>query len=308
MKVKMSFWERIMIPEGIRIPILGGFIYKSLSSLAKRRIKRIKYEDLELNKQKREHILTCTLTTFPDRIDSVQYTVKSLFNQSVKPDRIVLWLAEEEFRRKEFPDSIKELQKRGLEIRYCDNLFGHKRNYKFIEEQKVNELLIMFDDDIIFPYYMIERLYDKWKEYPNAIICDRGQLLTFDGDEVLNPGRWSSISDVGLDSPSYRILASPGGGCLVPPNSLYKDANDPEKIKKYALRTDDIWLMFMAAQNNTKILRTYKHHRIFILSESQQTVQLGKEAIYNGGYMRTFEALAEKYPHAYNNMISEINQ
>lgn len=307
MKVKMDFWERIMIPERIRIPVLGGVIYKLLSNLARKKIKRIQYEDLNLNKEKRNQILTCTLTTFPDRIDSVHYTIKSLFNQSVKPDRIVLWLAEEEFCGKEFPDSIKELQKRGLEIRYCDNLFGHKRYYKLLDEQKDNELLIMFDDDIIFPYYMIERLYDKWKEYPDAIICDRGQLLTFDGNEVLNPGRWSSISDVGIDSPSYRILVSGGGGCLVPPKSLYKDVCVPEKIKEYALRVDDLWLMFMAVQNNTKILRTYKYHRTFISSENQQTVQLGKEAIYNGGYIRTFQALIEAYPHAYNNMLLEIN-
>ena len=295
-----------MIPERVRIPVLGGILYKLLSQRARRKVRSIKYDDLELNKSERDQILTCTLTTFPDRIDSVQYTIKSLFNQSIKPDRIILWLAKQEFEDFEFPESIKELQKRGLEIRYCDNLFGHKRYYKLLEEQKDNELLIMFDDDIIFPYYMIERLYDKWKEYPNAIICDRGQLLTFDGDEVLNPGCWSSISDVGIDSPSYRILASPGGGCLVPPGCLYKDANNPEKIQKYAIKTGDIWLMFMAVQNNTKILRTYKYHRTFILSESYQTVQLGKEAIYNGRYMQTFKDLSEAYPHAYQNMLSEI--
>lgn len=307
MKVKMDFWERIMIPERVRIPFWGGVIYKLLSRFARRKVKRLKYEELVLNQDARKHILTCTLTTFPDRIDSVQYTIKSLFNQSVKPDRIVLWLAEEEFHNFKFPDSIIELQKRGLEIRYCDNLYGHKRYYKLLDEQKDNELLIMFDDDIIFPYYMIERLYDKWKEYPDAIICDRGQLLTFNGDEVLNPGRWSSISEVGIDSPSYRILASPGGGCLVPPGSLYKDANNPDKIKKYAIKTGDIWLMFMAVQNNTKIIRTYKYHRTFILSESQQTVQLGKEAIYNGRYIQTFKDLAEAYPLAYRNMLSELD-
>ena len=125
----MDFWERIMIPERVRIPVLGGLIYKTLSVLARKRIAKIPFESLELNKEKRDQILTCTLTTFPDRIDSVQYTIKSLFSQSVKPDRIVLWLAESEFKNYEFPDSIKKLMKRGLEIRYCENYFGHKRYY-----------------------------------------------------------------------------------------------------------------------------------------------------------------------------------
>ncbi len=303
--VKMDFWERIMIPERIRIPLLGGWLYQWLSKRARKNIRQLPINTLSLNKEKREKKIVCTLTSFPDRIDTVQYTIKSLFNQSIKPDRIILWLAESEFRGREFPQSIKDLQDRGLEVCYCDNFFGHKRYYKLIDEQKDDELIVMFDDDIIFPYYMLERLYEKWKQYPDCIICDRGQVLTFEGNNVLNPGRWSSISKVGLEKPSFRLLASPGGGCLIPPHALYKDANNTDIISKYALKTGDIWLMFMAVQNDTKIIRTYQYHRTFILSEPVQTVQLGKEAIYQGRYLQTFHDLAKAYPHAYDNMLSE---
>ena len=301
----MDIWERIMLPEGMRIPLLGGWLYQSLSSIARKRIAKLPFESLSLNKEKRDTILTCTLTTFPDRIDTVQYTIKSLYNQSVKPDRIVLWLASSEFENFQFPESINRLQERGLEIRYCDNYFGHKRYYKMIEEQKENECIIMFDDDILFPYCLIERLYDKWLQFPDCVICERGQVMTFDGDKILNPGRWSSTSDEGIDKPSYKILASPGGGCLFPHKALYKDANNTDMISKYALKTGDIWLMFQTVQNDTKILRTHKLHRTFIQSERVQTVQLGKEAIYLGRYVKTFEDLSLIYPHAYQNMISE---
>ena len=232
----MDFWERIMVPERVRIPLLGGWLYQALSKRARRHIKKLPFGKLGLNDAPRRMKLICTLTTFPDRIDSVQYTIKSLFNQSMKPDKIVLWLAESEFKDFEFPESIKQLQKRGLELRYCENYFGHKRYYKIIEEQREDELIVMFDDDIIFPYYMLERLYDKWLEFPDCVICDRGQVLTFEGHDVLNPGRWSSISNVGIDTPSYRILASPGGGCLFPPRAFYKDANNTDIIRKYALK------------------------------------------------------------------------
>ena len=303
--VKMDIWERIMLPEGMRIPLLGGWLYQSLSAIARKRIAKLPFEALSLNKEKRDTILTCTLTTFPDRIDTVQYTITSLLIQSVKPDRIVLWLASSEFENFQFPESINRLQERGLEIRYCDNYFGHKRYYKMIEEQKENECIIMFDDDILFPYCLIERLYDKWLQFPDCVICERGQVMTFDGDKILNPGRWSSTSDEGIDKPSYKILASPGGGCLFPPKALYKDANNTDMISKYALKTGDIWLMFQTVQNDTKILRTHKLHRTFIQSERVQTVQLGKEAIYLGRYVKTFEDLSLIYPHAYQNMISE---
>lgn len=302
--VKMNFWERIMLPEGMRIPVLGGWLYRGLSALARKQTAKIPFESLSLNKEKRDTILTCTLTTFPDRIYTVQYTIKSLFNQSVKPDRVVLWLASSEFENFEFPESITKLQKQGLEIKYCDNYFGHKRYYKMIEEQRENECIIMFDDDIIFPYCLIERLYVKWKQFPECVVCERGQVMTFEGNDIKNPGRWSSTSDEGIDKPSYKILASPGGGTLFPPKALYKDANNTDIISEYALKTGDIWLMFMAVQNDTKIVRTHKLHRTFIQSESVQTVQLGREAIYLGRYVDTFHRLSEKYPHAYQNMLS----
>ena len=301
----MDFRERIMLIEGVRIPVLGGILYRSLSELARKRVRKIKTESLSLNKEVRDMKLVCTLTSFPDRIDTVQYTIKTLFDQSMKPDRIVLWLAEEEFKDKSMPQSLIDLQERGLEIRYCENVFGHKRYYKLIEEQKEDECIVMFDDDILFPKCLIERLYKKWTENKHCIVCERGQVATFDNGKVVNPGRWSSTSSVGIDTPSYSILASPGGGCLIPHGALCKDANNVDLIRKYALKTGDIWLMYMAAENDTPIVRTHKNHRTFILSEKEQTVQLGKEAIYLGRYEKTFLELAEAYPHAYDNICSE---
>lgn len=306
--MKMSMLERIMIPEGIRIPVFGGVWYKFISRMTRKCISSIPIERLTLNTEKRDVIITCTLTSFPARIDSVQQTIKSLFNQSMKPDRIVLWLAEDEFAGKEMPDSIKQLMKQGLEVQFCENLYGHKRYYKLIQEQKKNEIILMFDDDILFSSATIERLYSVWKKHPDCIVCDRGQSFTLQDGKVINPGRWSAISDVGLIEPSFRILASPGGGCLIPYGALCKDAYDVDKIKKYAIKTGDIWLMFMAVENDTKIIRTYKYHRIFVLSEDQQSVQLGREAIYNGRYEQTFADLSKAYPHAFQNMMSELEK
>lgn len=303
--MKMSLSERLMIPESVRIPFFGGVLYRALSRYARKQVRKIDISSLSLNKEPRDTTLTFTLTSFPARIDTVQYTLRTLFDQSMKPDRVVLWLAAEEFEGVEMPDSIKEFQKIGLEVRFCENMFGHKRYYKLIEEQKDNELIVMFDDDILFPKYLVERLYTTWENFPDCVICERGQVLTFNGDKVLNPGRWSSISKVGIQSPSYRLLASPGGGCLFPPKALYKDANNTEIIKKYAFKTGDIWLMFMTVQNDVKVVRTHRYHRTFIQYEDQQSVQLGREAIYQGRYEKTFADLSEAYPHAFDNMLSE---
>lgn len=103
-----------MVPERVRIPLLGGWLYQALSKRARRHIKKLPFGKLGLNDAPRRMKLICTLTTFPDRIDSVQYTIKSLFNQSMKPDKIVLWLAESEFRISNFRKASNSFKREAL--------------------------------------------------------------------------------------------------------------------------------------------------------------------------------------------------
>ena len=54
-----------------------------------------------LNKtEEREKQLIVTLTSFPERINEVHLCINTLLNQTLKPDKIILWLAEEEFPNK----------------------------------------------------------------------------------------------------------------------------------------------------------------------------------------------------------------
>ena len=50
-----------------------------------------------LNNQPREEHMTISLTTYPGRIKTVHFTIETLLNQTMKPDRVVLWLGEDKF-------------------------------------------------------------------------------------------------------------------------------------------------------------------------------------------------------------------
>jgi len=66
----------------------------------------------------RETPLIVSLTTFSGRIQIVHKTIESLLNQTVKADRILLWLSEEEFNLDDIPEILKLQEKRGLD-HYC---------------------------------------------------------------------------------------------------------------------------------------------------------------------------------------------
>lgn len=299
--------EKIKIPEAIRIPVLGGLIYKYLS---KKENQLIKYEHVEkaLNTEKRRIKVIVSMTSFPARIEYVHIALKSLMLQSYKADRIILWLAEEQFPNHKLPKKLLELQDYGVEIKWCEDLYGHKKYYYCLCNQKSDEVIITFDDDIIYPVDAIERLMKKHEEYPECIVCERAQAIDYEKDGTLkNPGRWKTISNIGYKKPSYSLNPSPGGGCLIPYQGFAADAKNKDKIKKLAYKNDDLWYMFMAAENKTKTIKTQKYHKPYTLISGSQTVQMATENVVADRNKIIMNRLAEEYPEAFNRILNDVD-
>lgn len=71
-----------------------------------------------------------SLTSFPARMDKIYITLESLFRQTIRPDRIILWLADEQYPDKKAVEMrLKKYKKLGLEIQYCDDLRSHKKYF-----------------------------------------------------------------------------------------------------------------------------------------------------------------------------------
>ena len=70
-----------------------------------------------------------SLTSYPLRMHSVYYTLNSIIRQKVKPQKIILWLAETQFPNKELDvdKRIRDLMKYGLEIKFCEDLKSYKK-------------------------------------------------------------------------------------------------------------------------------------------------------------------------------------
>ena len=65
-----------------------------------------------------------SLTSFPPRFSTLHLTLRTLLNQSVSPDRIVLWIAHQDMAL--LPRKVLALQTQGIEIRPCDDLRSFK--------------------------------------------------------------------------------------------------------------------------------------------------------------------------------------
>lgn len=244
--------------------------------------------------------ITASLTTFPARIKEVKYAIKSIMLQTTPPDRVVLWLAESQFPEKQVPENLTPFIGHGLEVRFCEDLRSHKKYYYALQEQQPNELVVTFDDDIIYHPHSIERLLEQHTKYPDCIVCNSAHIITFDADGNVNDyHKWGTTSD-GMAQPSMILSPLTGSGCMYPYGMLTEEAFDKEKIKSLAFTADDLWICFMSKIANRKICVPEKVSRTFSVVSESQTVHLGQVNCIEDGNNNTIKNLSREYSYVFN--------
>lgn len=222
--------------------------------------------------------LIITLTSFPQRMYDIHFTIYSLLNQSLKPDAVLLWLSEEEFpnREKDVPSSVLKLQANGLTIKWVkENLRSYKKLIPALKEYK-NDILVTADDDIYYPPTWLELLYAGYLRNPKAVHCHRGHKLQFDKEgNILPYKKWKHRISHG--EASFHNFFTGAGGVLYPPHSLYQDVADIKLFQRLAPNADDIWFWAMAVLQGTQINIVENNLRQLIYVNPERELKITSE-------------------------------
>ena len=218
-----------------------------------------------------------SLTTFPARIEKVWLTIESILQQKHKPDAIILWLYQGEFNGKSsLPKKLLNLEKMGLQIRFCeDNLMPHKK-YFYTMQEFPNACVITVDDDMIYPSDLLGNLIEAHKKFPSVICCSVARKINNGHAAMIPYNHWNDITET--TNPGYNLLAIGAGGTLFPAGSLNKELFNVDVLKKLALRADDLWLKTMSLLNNTKIVciaGTYSRFPVPVIQKNNQRLMDG---------------------------------
>lgn len=226
---------------GIRIALR----HKSIQSF-----NYIKADEYGVTKTKRSPQLIVSLTTHTKRINYVAIAINTLLRQSLKPDRIILWLAEDEC--PELPEELLNLQQFGLEIKRCPNYMSYKKIVPALKEFP-EDIIVTADDDLYYAEDWLKSLYSAYLKNPANIYVKRAVRMKFDNQKILPVYlRDEAVRINYLDSSFSNQLMS-GSGCLFPPKCLHMDIFDSNKFLQLLPTHDDIYLWVMAILNNTKI-------------------------------------------------------
>lgn len=215
-------------------------------------------------KEKAEHKVIVSLTSYPKRIDKLWLVIETLLDQTLKPDAIMLWLSREEFSREiNLPKKLKDLKNRGLKIKFSDeNLMPHKKYYYTMRNHPESKVITV-DDDMLFHPRLIENLLAFHDKYPEAICCSILREIKVEDGKIMPYEEWKSLKK--SSEPTFKNHLMGGGGTLFPIDSLDEEVFNKDSIIKNALQTDDMWLKIMSLKKGTKVASVAgKYKRYFV--------------------------------------------
>lgn len=195
--------------------------------------------------------LVVSLTSYGRRVtQTVPYVIESLLVQTRTPDRIILWLDNDNFSDDCLPKKLSSLRDTyGVEIRYCEDLRSYK---KLIPTLNLcpNDILVTVDDDLVYKRGLLESLYNAHIQTPGHILCALAHRPRLQGEDFAPYRCWMH----NLTKPTVGMVFPLGGsGVLYPPHSLFVDVCDKDLFMRLAPQADDVWFWAMGVLAGTKV-------------------------------------------------------
>jgi hypothetical protein len=194
--------------------------------------------------------LIVSLTSYPARFPTLHLTLGCLLDQSVRPDRVILWLAHDDMGL--VPPEVRKLEDRGLEIRSCDDLRSFKKLVPALECFPAASI-VTADDDLYFRRDWLAFLVTHARAHSDVIGYHRGhRLVRSEGGRLPRYSeRQSDVQDQAARRPSPDVLPTTGAGVIFPPRSLAACAVDRELFQRLCAHGDDLWFHWCARMQGT---------------------------------------------------------
>lgn len=277
--------ERFGTKAGIQLDRVIRFFESRAQMYCVKKHMKLNRDGLNKTEERPKRIIV-SMTSYPARLRFVPYTVASMLNQTVKPDKIVVWLGEEEGNRN-LPPIFDELKSVGVEVKYRPDIKTHTKWYYAFQEYP-DDLIVTVDDDVMYENRIIEKLYTAHFRYLGCTPALRVNRMRFDNEanilDYYDDWIWEYGNRKGMSS--IQFLLTGVGGVLHEPNVLCGETLNLDAIKKYCESEDDFWLTLMTILSGRRIVLAddVSHTQGVTIPRSQKTA-MWKVNVIQGGSM-----------------------
>ncbi len=199
-----------------------------------------------------------SMTSYPPRFSNLVNCLRSLKDQTVYPEKLILNVAFEDVTC--LPADLKDLQLPfPIEINGTENIGPAKKLIPTLKRYP-NSAIVTIDDDIHYPSNLLRNLLDESALNPDAIICSRAHQPSFVGGF---PNPYISWQFEVKNHSDRLCCPTSGAGTFFPPLSLHEDVCDTEQYKSLSFSSDDLWYWIHAIRNRTRIIKTKESFPIY---------------------------------------------
>ena len=263
--------------------ILGALGLKRLFPVirnvrSRRRQVRFIRETLANGRRSNDRRVIATLSTVPDRIGNLEPTIRSLLKQTRPPDEIVLAIPAFSVREQRpyvVPKYISQLPR--VRVLHCAEDWGPATKFigairDELAAGRENTLIMVVDDDRLYPRDALETYLYYSEQLPNAALCFRGAAMpsTLDWDDA----KMIYAKDVREPRPVAVITGC--GSYLVQPRFFDQSLWDYSKAPSVAFYIDDIWISAWLSRGGVKRYVIPASARMRSVSRQRRTVSLNK--------------------------------
>lgn len=204
---------------------------------------------------RQEPTVIVSLTSYGQRVrQSAVYTVYSLLRQTVRAERVVLWLDKEQFSDENLPDDLRFLCQYGLEVRYGKDIRSYTKIIHSLTAYPEKHI-ITADDDLYYSSHFVEEFVEAHRQYPKAIITAWGKLPIEDSHhQLVSYDSWPEYHWVAADFQYDATKVSPMGvgGVLYPSGVFDSEVHNEAVFTSLCPKADDIWLYIMGMRSGAE--------------------------------------------------------
>lgn len=255
--------------------------------------------------------LIVSLTSYPKRMYDIHMCIYSLLSQTTRPDKVILWLAEEQFpnREKDIPQKVLQLCQYGLEIRWCPDYKSHKKLVPALQTFP-DDVIVTADDDLYYAPDWLEKLWNKYQELKQGVIAHRCHRIKIQDNNIQPYTSWQFCIRTG-DS-SYLNFQTNGGGTLYSPGSIHPDVLNVDKAMELCPRADDVWFWGMTVLAGTKIHVLDDPNPIVYTNAIREVCLNQDETLFStnkvGGNDTQIRNLFNAYPEIWKKVLQEYTE
>src|SRR5947208_5138982 len=230
--------------------------HKRLLPVIRKRRRQVRFirEVLASSRKSDGRRVIASLSTVPERIGNLGPTIRSLLRQTRPPDEIVVAVPEYSIREQRsyvVPKYVSRWPR--LRVLHCPRDWGPATKFIPIVREELtagrgNTLIVVVDDDRIYPRDALETYLHYSEQLPEAALCFRGAVMpsTLDWDDA------KMIRASELREPRPVAVITGCGRDLIQPSFFDESLWDYSAAPQVAFHIDDIWISGCLSRHGVK--------------------------------------------------------